>query len=233
MISRAVNLFTEYKQRLIEYGFRYVVITNVERDGLYSLIEEMKPRIIFVDSNFKKGDTPFWITELRKRFPNNYIAVISLAEYPDDLAMYCIVNGAKSYVTIMDGMDEFTKGMKEIVRGEEYVSPSVRERHLMRSDTNMTRTGHITDGQLRLIKIAANGFTNAEIAKTFEISETSVETRKSETYAAMNVRNAVELTVKALRMNLTSLDEIVFYGGDYELKPLPKKKKKQKQKEIA
>ena len=123
--------------------------------------------------------------------------------------------------------------MKEILKGEDYVSPVVRERQDKRNGMSISTTGHITDGQIRLIKTASNGWTNAEIAKTLEVSESNVEVRKSEVYTAMNVRNGIEMTIKAMRMGITSLDEIVFYGGDYQLKPLPKKAKKRKQKEIA
>jgi DNA-binding NarL/FixJ family response regulator len=226
MVSRSKNLFPYYKQRLEELGYRNVIITDVGSDGLYMMIREIMPRIIFIDSAFKKGDTPFWITNLHKQFKKLNIAVISLADYPDDLAMYCIVNGAKSYVNQMDGMAEFDRGMKGILRGEEYISPGVRERQRKRIGMSISPTGHITGGQLRIIKTAANGWTNEEIAKTLEISETTVEVRKSEIYTAMNVRNGVELAIKAMRMGITSLDEIVFFGGDYELKPLPPKKVK-------
>ena len=235
MISRAINLFAHYKKRLEEFGFKNVVITDLERDALYSLIRDSMPKFLLIDSDYKKGDTPFWITELRKMpgFKKINIVVVSLADYPADLAMYCIVNGARSYVNYMDGTEEFKKGMKEILKGEDYVSPVVRERQDKRNGMSISTTGHITDGQIRLIKAASNGWTNAEIAKTLEVSESNVEVRKSEVYTAMNVRNGIEMTVKAMRMGITSLDEIVFYGGDYQLKPLPKKAKKRKQKEIA
>jgi DNA-binding NarL/FixJ family response regulator len=231
MVSRYINLFPHYKQRLMELGFMNITITNLERDGLYSMISELSPKYLFIDSAYKKGDTPFWITDLRKRFRKQNIIVISFAEYPDDLAMYCIENGANSYVNKMDGMDEYKKGMREILKGNEYISPGIIERQRIRDC--VIPTGHITGGQLRLTKITANGFTNAEIAKTFEISDSSVEARKSELYTAMNVRNAVELTVKALRMGFANLDEIVFYGDDYQLKPFPKKTKREGRKTYA
>ena len=236
MISRAVNLFPYYKQRLLDLGYRNVILTELHSDALYMLIRKMMPKIVFIDSNYKKGDTPFWIAELHKNFKVRefrkfYIAVISLAEYPDDLALYCLENGAKSYVNQMDGLDEFNKGMKDILNGKDYISPGVKERYVGRD--YIKPTGHITNGQLRLIKAASNGWTNEEIAKSLEISASTVEVRKSEIYMAMNVRNGIELTVKALRMNLTSLDEIVFYGDNYELKPFPKKAKKRVHKETA
>ena len=65
MVSKAINLFTHYKQRLEELGYKNVSITALERDALYSLIGESKPRYLFIDSAYKKQDTPFWITELR------------------------------------------------------------------------------------------------------------------------------------------------------------------------
>ena len=223
VVSRYRKLFPHYQKCLEEYGYRNIIFTDSKSDGLYSMIRELNPKYLFVDSYYKKCDTPFWITDIHKHFKKQNIIVVSLAEYPDDLAMYCIVNGAKSYVNKMDGMDEFNRGMREILYGNEYISPAVKERQRLRYNCCIKPTGHLTGGQIRLIRVASNGWKTEEIARTLEISTTSVEVRKSEAYTAMNVRNAVELTVKALRMELTSLDEIMFYGDDYQLKPLPEK----------
>ena len=155
--------------------------------------------------------------------------MVSLTDFPDDLAMYFIINGARSYVNVLEGLDEFYKGLKEIREGREYVAPEVKKRIDMRG-VYPEPTGILTDRQREIIRLAANGFTVEEIAATLGISVRSVGSRKAEIYTAMNVRNGYEAIRAAIYLGIIKPDELYFFGGDYELKPLPDKREKRKMK---
>jgi DNA-binding NarL/FixJ family response regulator len=225
VVSRAYKLHTHFKDRLEELGFDGVTVTGVEKDGLNMLIRDMKPRVVLMGCRFYQCCTPFMITDLHRQFPKLNIAAISLGDFPDDLAMYFIVNGARSYVNIYEGLKEFYKGLKEIREGREYVSPGVRRRIEMRS-IYPEPTGRLTGRQVEIARLVANGFTGAEIAETLGISERSVDSRKTEIYTAMNVRNENEVIRAALCFGIIKPEELQFFGRDYELKPLPEKKEK-------
>jgi DNA-binding CsgD family transcriptional regulator len=84
-------------------------------------------------------------------------------------------------------------------------------------------TGILTDRQIEIVRLVANGFTGAEIADTLHISERSVDSRKSEIYTALNVRNENEVIRAAICLEFIKPEELHFFGRDYELKPLPEK----------
>jgi DNA-binding NarL/FixJ family response regulator len=225
IVSRAVNLYQYFKKQTEALGFDNVSITGVEKDGLSMLIRETNPRIVFIGCKFYQCCTPFMLADLHKQFPKLYIAAISITDFPDDLAMFFIVNGAKSYVNFWEGPEQFRKGMEEIRDGHEYISPEVQKRIDMRS-SYPNPTGTLTDRQIEIIRLVANGFTGSEIADTLHISERSVDNRKSEIYTALNVRNENEVIRVASYLGIVKSDELQFFGRNYELKPLPEKQMK-------
>ena len=141
--------------------------------------------------------------------------------------MYFIVNGARSYVSLWEGPDEFYKGLEKIRQGLDYVSPGVQRRIDMRG-IYPEAARKLTDRQIEIIRLVANGFTGAEIAGTLHLSKRTVDSRKSEIYTTMNVRNENEAIRVAICLGIIKLDELHFFGRDYELKPKVNKKTNEK-----
>jgi DNA-binding NarL/FixJ family response regulator len=222
MVSRAVNCHSHVKKRLEVLGFENVTVTANEKDGLNMLIYELKPRIVLMGCRFYKCCTPFMMTGLRKHFPKLNIAALSVCDFPDDLAMYFIINGVKSYVNFWDGPEQFYSGLEEIRKGHEFISTNVQRRIDMRT-YYPTESGKLTPRQIEIIRLVANGFTAAEIADTLHMSERSVDTRKKEIYTALNVRNENEVIRIVIYMGIINPEELDFFPNNYVLKPLPAK----------
>ena len=117
IVSRAVNLFSDIKKKFSDMGYRDVTVTAAEKDGLYSLIDELKPRLVMMDCQFHKAGTPYMMGELLKRFPKQNTAVYSEDDFPLDLAVFFICHGVKSFVRLWDGTAEYNKGLKQIREG--------------------------------------------------------------------------------------------------------------------
>ena len=220
--SRRVKLHSHYKELIEEVGYKGVTITNVVNDGLFFLIDELKPKILLIGAGYYKCCTPYRMGALHKRFPKLNIAAISTDEYPLDLAMYFIANGARSYANYTEGREEFFMALKEIKNGNEFISPEVQERRKMR-DIDPKPTGGLTDRQIEVLRLVCNGFTGEEIAKTLQLSLGRVNNIKSDLYTAMNVRNENEAIGRALELGIITIDELNFHPDNYELKPLPMK----------
>jgi len=224
VVSRAVNLYPFIRKKLTEMGFENVVVTGVEKDGLNMLIREMKPRLVFMGAKFYRSETPYMIAALHKAFPKLNIAAVCASDFPDDLAMYFIVNGARSYVNLLEGEEEFLKGMGEIRDGRAYIAPGVQRRIEMRS-VYPRPTGELSGRQVAMARLIANGFTGAEIADTLHISEGTVDNGKSGIYTALNVRNEREVIRTAINLGIVRPEELDFFPRDYVLKPKPYKVK--------
>jgi DNA-binding NarL/FixJ family response regulator len=223
IITREEPLYPLLKKQLADLGFTNFEITGEERDSLNTVINDLKPRLILVDSGFYECSTPYMMGQLLKDFSKlNIAAVSAYSKTPDDLAMWFIINGVKSYINFYEGLDEFYQGLNKVRDGEEYVSPKVIKRIEMRREMPKP-AGNITPRNLEIIRLLCNGFTGSEICKVLAISDQTLYTHKRNIYTILNVRNENELIRVALFYGWVKLDELRFYGGEYKLNPLPEK----------
>ena len=223
MVSRAVNMFPHWTKEFETFGFKNVLFTDQEKDSLISIIKEYQPSILLIGCGFYKTSTPYMMGQLLLMFPKLNIAAVNIHEYPDDLAMWFILNGVKSYVNMMDGIDEFNLGLKAIRDGKKYVSPGVQKRILMRKEYPMP-AGRITNRQAEIVRLICCGFKDIEIADTLHISRRTVDTHKTEIFRSLNVRNSVELIKVALNLEIVKQDELNFYPKDFTVNPKPDKR---------
>ena len=223
LVSRAVKNHSYYKKRLETLGFPNVTPTALERDGLNNLIRELKPNMVIMGARFFHCCTPFMMGELHRKFPQLKMAAVCIGEYPPDLAMYFILNGVKSYVTSFEGIPQFYRGIDEVSRGREYVSPDVVERIGIRREYPMP-AGRITGKHREVLRLICCGFKDDEIGNTLNISIKTVYNHKTEIFTSLNARNPVELIITALTHEIVGLDELHFRPDDYTLNPLPEAK---------
>jgi DNA-binding NarL/FixJ family response regulator len=223
VLSREKQLYSWLEKRLAELGFAGFTITGEERDSLNSVICAMKPRLVLIESCFYECSTPYMMGKLLKTFPKLNIAAVSMfCKIPDDLAMWFIINGVKSYINFFDGPDEFHAGLHKVREGKEYISPGVMERMNMRQETG-DPAGNITARQMEIIRLLCNGFTGHEICSVLAISEATLYVQKTRVYTNLNIRNENELIRVALRLGWITLDELRFFGREYALNPLPER----------
>ena len=222
MVSRAVKLHEPIKKRLEELRFSNVSITALEKDGLNMLISDLKPDILMMSASFYHCSTPYMMGMLKRKFPKVYMSAFSISEYPVDLAMYFIINGAKAYVYAFDGLKEWYEGLDRIRAGKEYISPAIQERINMRSEYPMAAR-KVTDKQRELILLLCNGFKEKEIANTLHLSVRSVDTFKGRIFRSLNVRNVTELIRVALNIGIIKQAETIFSPRELFVNPKPPK----------
>ena len=222
-VTRSVNNHAHYKMRLEELGFSNVKVTALERDGLASLIYNLKPDLLLMGARFYECSTPYMMGELKRYFPKLKMAALSLETYPPDLAMYFILNGVWSYVSAFEGFDQFYGGLEDVLRGREYISPAVQESIDKRRDYPMPAK-EITLRHVDVIRLICCGFRDYEVAQTLHISERTVTTHKTEIFRSLNVRNPNELMRTALQLKIVAENELYFFPKEYTLNPLPENK---------
>jgi len=225
IVTRAVNLHKFYKSKIEVFGFNDVSTTDVDKDGLNTIIEKLKPQLVLMDAIFYEAVTPYMMNLLLRQFPKLNIAVVSMSNYPADLAMSFISNGVSSYISFWDGVDQFNYGLNCVRNGKCFVSASVQERINMRYELPET-TRNLTDRHIEVMRLICNGFSVEESADCLHLSKRTVGAHKREIYQILSVRNENELIRSAIFLGLIKPDELVFYGRDFELKPKVTRKKK-------
>jgi DNA-binding NarL/FixJ family response regulator len=222
MVSRAVLNHSHYKKRLEALGFHDVTLTAFEKDALYSLIREVRPKTLLMSARFYHCCTPFIMGQLHNAFPEIKMAAICLGEYPAEIAMYFILNGINSYITSFDGIPQFYEGLDEVAKGRNYVSPAVIERINLRREYPEP-AGEITERHRQIIRLVCCGFKDHEIAETLAVSRNTIVNHKTSIFTFLNVRTPIELVRAALTIEIVRLEELYFYPRGLIINPLPAK----------
>jgi len=195
VVSRSINNHTYFKQRLTNMGIKNVVITAVDKDGLNTIIGEMKPDLLIMDARFYQCSTPYMMGILNKEFPDLNMAAVCLDDYPADLGMYFILNGVKSYFNLFEGIEQFKQGFDCILKGKIFISEIVRKRINLRKGLPAPAK-ILPQKKIEVIRCICNGFQKDEIADNLYLSTSTVENYKEEIYRSLNVRNMDELLVR-------------------------------------
>ena len=220
VVSRADKLFPFYKKYFEDNGYTDVTVTGKESDALNMLIDELKPKTVIIGAGFFQSAMVLMIGRLVRRYKNiNFVIISTRPEpYPPARAIQCIVNGVKSYITITDGIDQFSKGIKQVKKGKSFVSPSVFEGY-EEIDELPSRTGDITETEIEVARLMRNGFEGKEIAKELGISLRTVNYHKHEMYKKLGARNELDLVRIVGELKLVKDDELNFYPRKNGVKP--------------
>jgi len=222
-ISRKTNVFSWFKSVFEYCGFHDVTATSLDRDALANKLIELKPKYVFMDSEFYSCVTPFMIGCILDKFPDLNINVVNFGNFPDSLAVRFIQHGARSYLDFNDGIEEFIRGLNMIKNGEDYYSSGV-DGQIQKTDGLPKLKSKPTDRELEVLFLICNGFIVKGISYYLSISVRTVETHIHNLKKKLDVAKMENLIRKAVCMGLVKKEELVFNGNDVKNPKNPSKK---------
>jgi DNA-binding CsgD family transcriptional regulator len=170
---------------------RVALVTDKDGKELNKYMNYFAEVVLF-DATFWQEGTPRKIGFLLKDFPDKNIAVFNLTYLPPDKASLFVRYGAKSYFD-MSGSGSFWRGLKTVLRGKQYITPSVWRAIENLPDAppelRLDPTGRGEDVKLLIFK----GLRTREIADTLRLSIKTVENHKTALFAAYGVHSALAL----------------------------------------
>jgi DNA-binding NarL/FixJ family response regulator len=219
MVSKAKRLFPHIKKRLKTLGFPNVEVTGEKKDSLNMVINELKPRLVLIGSAFYQAATPFMTGEILKRFPKLNIAAVCIQEFPLSLAVWFIWYGAKSFVNLYEGYEEFHRGLQEVREGRPYISPEVQK--LLDQFPEWPKTNNKASKRLlEVLVLLCNGFPAESIGAELHLSRKTVYNHMDRLCDTFNVRNRDEMVARAWELQLVTEKDMCFFDRRRE-KPLP------------
>jgi len=217
-ISRNIKVFSWLKSVFEDCGFADVTLSSSENNALSLLINQIKPKNVFIHSEFFSGVTPYMIGCLLVKFPELKINIVNFGNFPDSLAVRFLFHGAKSYLDINCGIDEFRNGLKIIKSGQNYISPNVKQEiNLIDEIPNFKR--EITNREWQVLFLVCNGFINKKIAFNLKISERTVNYHINNIYKIFDAVNREDLIRKAVCLEWVNKKHLAFHGTDIKIPP--------------
>ena len=113
--------------------------------------------------------------------------------------------GIEGYILKDSGSTELMKAIEMIVNNEKYIQPElipVLNSKLIKRDTDKDKIELLTDREIEVLKLVAEGKFNKEIASQLKISERTVKNHISNIFKKIDVSDRTQAAVFAIKNNM-------------------------------
>lgn len=165
--------------------------------------DEYKPDVIVMDIRLQEGSGIEACRTIMRQYPQT--KVIMLTSFVEDELLFSAIDaGAAGYVLKQVGNEDLIRAIETVAQGEALLDPSVTGRVLakLRESTRSTAFSDLTEQELRVLALIAEGKTNREIAQTMHLVEGTVRNYVSNILGKLGLSNRAEATAYAVKHNL-------------------------------
>jgi two-component system, NarL family, response regulator DevR len=179
-----------------------------EADGASSLFASLtllKPDVVLLDIRMP-GQSGIEITQRLKR-EHPEVKVILLSTYDDEEFLFGALRaGAEGYLLKSASNEVLAASIRQVGRGERLLSPTLvskvmREFQDLAKEKTRTDSG-LTDQELQVLQMIAEGATNKEIAEKLFWSEVTVKRKVQDILEKMGVANRAQAVAEAGKRGL-------------------------------
>ena len=165
-----------------------------------------RPEVIIMDIRLPGKSGIEATREIVGKLPETKVIMLtSFAE--DDLLFDAIMAGASGYVLKQNGSGELVRALETVARGEKLLDPAVTQKVFdrVRQTTREARGesfGGLTERELQILALVAEGKTNKEIAEKVFLSEKTVRNYVSSILDKLHLSTRSEAAAYAVKHNI-------------------------------
>ena len=199
-------------QALVRSGFRLIVdarpdleVVGEAEDGeqAVALVEELDPDVILLDIRMPNLDGIEATKQIVASGSSTRILVLTTFDL-DQYVYGAIRAGASGFLLKDVRPGELVDAIRVVASGNALLGPTAVDRLLRQFSApvderplDMVAVGSLTDREAETLRLLANGLSNAEIAATLVVSETTVKTHVSNLLRKLGVRDRVQAVIAA------------------------------------
>jgi two-component system, NarL family, response regulator LiaR len=138
--------------------------------------------------------------------------IIALTMYREEAYMLAAIRaGARGYLLKTVDAGELIAAIEAVHRGDYLIEPMIAARVLSEFHLPIPEPAHseqLTEGEMAVLRLAAQGVDNQEIAQALNLSAYTVANRLRTIFEKLHVTNRTQAALYALRHGWVSLDEL-------------------------
>lgn len=164
---------------------------------------ELRPDIILMDLVMKEMDGIEATTRIIEQWPDARIIIVT--SFLDDEKVYpALEAGATSYMLKTSKASEIANAVRVTYSGQPVLEPEVTGKMMMkmRQKNNVELHEELTEREMEVLKLIAEGKTNQDIADELFIALKTVKTHVSNILSKLQVQDRTQAVIYAFRHSL-------------------------------
>lgn len=162
-----------------------------------AFLKQQQPDVLLMDVNLPDKNGTELCREVKTRYPS--VAVLGLSTFNQQAIIQNMMdNGASGYVLKNATKEELLEAIESVVRGKIYLSSEAA----LSLKESSAQQPLITRREKEVLRLIADGLTNAEITAQLYISVPTVNTHRKSLLEKMEVKNTATLIGKSIKMGL-------------------------------
>jgi DNA-binding NarL/FixJ family response regulator len=189
-----------------------IAVVGEAGDGIAAtaLAATAVPDVILMDVRMPKRSGIEACVAINEVAPTARIIMLTVSDEEADL-YEAVKNGASGYLLKDSSIDEVAQAIRVVADGQSLISPSMaiklldEFKQMSRSDRQQVPTPKLTDRELEVLKLVAQGLNNREIAKRLFISENTVKNHVRNILEKLQLHSRMEAVMYAVREKLLDI----------------------------
>jgi DNA-binding NarL/FixJ family response regulator len=202
------DLFRTGLRNLLEEQGVNVVGEAENGESAIRLTSDLAPDVVIMDLNMPGVGGVETTRRLSSLAPLSRVVVLTISADDDDV-MNAVMAGACGYLLKDSSIQELIAGIRAASEGESLISPQIAAKVLQRlraqsKDVDAAKTirAELSDRELQVLKLIANGKDNAQIARELFISPKTVKNHISNILMKLQIENRIQAAVYAVRSGI-------------------------------
>lgn len=214
----AVRILIADDHAIVREGLRTLIssepgmeLVGEAADGVEAVAKarSLRPDVVLMDLMMPRKNGLEAIREIKQENPDIRILVLtSFAE--EDQVFPAIRSGALGYLLKDSSPQQLLQAIYDVYRGESSLHPSIALKLIreLNQPSDLPPAEHpLTEREVMVLKLVAQGLNNQEIADRLVISEWTVRTHVRNILSKLHLANRTLATLYALREGIVHLDQ--------------------------
>ena len=185
------------------------VVVGEARNGLEAVEKagELRPDIVLMDLRMPELDGVEAMRRIRAEDSDVQFIVLTTFD-ADEYIFDAIEAGAKGYLLKDASREDLFRAVRGVHRGESLIQPAVAAKVLDRFaqlEREATPAEVLSERELQVLRLMADGAANKEIAATLSISESTAKTHVANIFQKLDTNDRTEAVTQALRKGIIKL----------------------------
>lgn len=202
------------------------------RDGIISLLEaagfevvghvgdgaaaveetlRLRPELVLMDISMPRMDGLEALKQIKEKLPQTQVVMLTVSDEDSDL-LEAIKSGGDGYLLKSQNAEGFLASLRSLDRGEMSLTRQMSTRVIKNlvdasgEDQDKSEESKLTEREIELLQLAAQGLSNKAIARELSISENTVKYHIKKILQKLDAQNRTEAVSYAIREELIHQD---------------------------